>query len=418
MPLSSVKPIVSLSRLLSDESSLIEMGATFSSNKSEATLRGIKYFYTNLGYYVNLNDGEVCLSSPVDKLPVGATPVKYVIEDNYLKVGYILIVSDGKLSPILTPEKSTIKDVVLGSEEMVSGKVTDLVLKYLGFEDLINSFVIDRSLVSVFGDGDTMKLSMGTDAELIGIGNLEWYPEELINTTSDMATEVESNYQKVYEMYAEVGDSNEEVVNKNSISDYVSIKTLVRFETVSTVNIPKDLDERKEYRIIQNQAFVRVDKKWDPSDDNPTDPYVYWFPKISYEIVHQIIMPGDLVELCILYRKNRKPSTKKLSPTGVTGELSYGSYESEFYTEETDKIGKIMFKNYSGDVGPIRFNGREVIYDNLEECSLSVKVLVSDSFLITDDFYIQVNSETINIFSRNEDVTEYYIKSCKKIKLL
>lgn len=171
---------------------------------------------------------------------------------------------------------------------------------------------------------------------------------------------------------------------------------------------------------MQNQTEVKIGKKWNPSEDNEKDPFLYWYPKKSYEMIRPRIVEGDLLEISILYRKSIKNSTKKKSNNYYDDVLSSGIVgglkESDFYSYDTVDIDKISFKDNNGNISPIRFNGKDVLMDTLNEMSEIVRVFVRDSFVITDDFYIQINNETINLFPRHEDITEYYIKSCKKIK--
>lgn len=415
---SSIKPILSLSKLMRDEKYLLDNGAEFSTDKSSATLNGVKYLYTDLGYYLSLNDGELCLSEEIVRNNSGSTAhVKYKIDDKYLTSGLILVVSGDRLLPILTPMNSSIRDVVLGNEEMLSGNVADKVIKYLGFSDLINSFVVDRNLISLFTDGDVMKVTTGLNEE-IPIGDVSYISEDLRIKIDEMVSDIEDVYRNISEIKSILGETSDQVIDKNNISDYVSIKTLLRYDIIDTVDIPNNITDRRKYRIIHNQAYVRVDSIWDSSPDNSVDPYAYWFPRKSYEIVRSRILYGDLVELSILYRKNISPSNKtNIDKKNLVQESYDGYIESEFYSYETEPINKIMFKDTSGTY-PIKMNGKDVLYDNLNEMSVSIKILVQDSFVVSDDFYIQINSETINIFPRYEDITEYYVKACRKINVI
>lgn len=416
-----IKPILSIGEISKSESDLVSLGATFNSDKSISTLDGVKYYYSNIGKYINLGEDEILVSDEIEKETV-SHPTLISIEDKYLVPGIILYRSGANILPIITSENSSLEDIILCKNESISKDILEKTLEYFGFDDLINSFVINKSMISTFTDGDKYRMSVGEDPEIVKLKvcGLDWIPEEIRFKLENLRSELDYLYTKYYFLSSSIGESFDEVIEPGNISDYISIKTLVEKEVVDVVQIPKDPEQRKLHRIFQNQTEVKIGKKWNPSDDNEIDPFLYWYPKKSYEIIRPRIIEGDLLEISILYRKLSEKSGKtksndhydKVLNSGIVG----GFKESEFYSDETSEVNKILFKDKNGKVGPIRFNGKEILFDTLNEGSEVVRAFVKDSFIVTENFYIQVNNETINLFPKTEDITEYYIKSCKKIK--
>lgn len=416
-----IKPILSIGEISKSESDLASLGATFNSDKSISTLDGVKYYYSNIGKYINLGEDEILVSDEIEKETV-THPIVISIEDKYLVPGMILYRSGANILPIITSENSNLEDIILCKNEAISKDILEKTLEYFGFDDLINSFVINKSMISTFTDGNKYRMSVGEDPEIVKLKvcGLDWIPEEIRFKLENLRSELDYLYTKYYFLSSSIGESFDEVIEPGNISDYISIKTLVEKEVVDVVQIPKDPEQRKLHRIFQNQTEVRIGKKWNPSDDNEIDPFLYWYPKKSYEIIRPRIIEGDLLEISILYRRLSEKGGKtksndhydKVLNSGIVG----GFKESEFYSDETSEVNKILFKNKNGKIGPIRFNGKEILFDTLNEGSEVVRAFVKDSFIVTENFYIQVNNETINLFPKTEDITEYYIKSCKKIK--
>lgn len=499
-----IKPILSLSKSVLYGQQLTELGAIFSEDGLTAKLNGVVYSRTSLGQYLGLNAGELCTSNgdviesedefrkqfrvkqDGGDISVGwiwdnsgtneVDPYVYFFSDSFIdsiskKPGILYISTGTELVPLLNSNDSNILDIIEFKNKLLSKNTVDLFLRFLGFNDLINSFIIQGNIISLGIEGDTAKLFVGAvlSDEAIRLKNRCTYNQQFIKTGfhegttdqyvyyeddekiedgvskftiggcteswlkgfDDYILRVDEDLRKYQEEVVGTELDNittkfEEVTSYGDISDYISLKTLVNVDHIEATVIPTGLSNRLKSRIKQNSIDAKVGTRWDGSKTSGSDPYLYYFTKSTFETIDRKIKLGDLIELSILYKltdNRRIPITwnnNDVQCTGVPNQLDNDPFV--YYTNFTEDFCKLNFTTYNDDgsiksIEPLTFEGYHITYGLLNEYSYNVRLQVLDSFIQLDDkFMVQITEDSISLFPTYGLISEYYIKSCKLLK--
>lgn len=461
----SVKPILSLDRLILTDDKLSDLGIEIDDSVTSIVVNNYRYNKTSYGFFIGLSEDELCISSPTD---INLSTSLHEQFDGiwFNAIGNIFQYRDGELVQLLTSFNSKLRDFIEFKQQLVSVANSKLILEYLGADDLINSFVTDNKIISIFPDTNSVKVQYGnkyldrdnckvtytdeTSTEYVLVENVPegtldpyvyylHYPKVIENNIGDISNDklssinklIDTNESTLGSVVRELDDlinlvdrnlsditstDSLSLVGEGNISDYVSLKTLVSISTVKDAIVPLDLSVKMKNRIKRDNIDITYTKKGDSS--YLKDPYVYMFEFQEYQVIDRLVSDGDLLELSILFKELGDVRTNITFEGDIMrcDNVPEDTTDPYIYWTELSQLCKLNTKD--GDVlTPITYNGYHITFGNIHESSLVSRFIVKDSFIkLNDYFYVQVTSDTINLFTLSPSITEYYIKSCKLIK--
>lgn len=333
--------------------------------------------------------------------------VKPILDSTYGKSGVYIengtIYNNGVA--VSTAKDSKISDIIEFKNYPLNVSTLKLWLKSYGFNDLINSLIINddgRNLVSTGELNGVYAICVGDRVtSLVGSGlrfsELKTAIDSRLNSIKQNQTIVEEIYNRVF---PEDTDLPIQLIKKGNISDYVSFTSLV-YQTGSSVVKVGESDITFDgtpmlgfYNEGPNRNLRLIEEKLIP-------------------ITERIVKPGDILDLALTYKLKTASSdviTLTDPPTEKTEQLRPDQVPITFSTVED--FDKLTF-----DGIPILFDGYEITVGQYHEYALSSMIIVKDSSMILmNRFLVEIDEDRIVVYSISDDIDEYYIKSCRLIR--
>jgi len=362
------------------------------------------------------------------------TDITEILEAN------IFYVKDDKLVKAFSALDCRLLDVHYQSPIPVNKTVVNDYIEHIGLDNPFNNRVINNRLltkyINEFGDlsliyGNSEELDackIHSDDEYLTItrlGQLDDFMYKLngsdhIHLNIQLGMMGGHTYEDLVEAYDELNsiltraERNPvfdiepsdviEICKYGEIADYISLSTQVDAKYSESSMVRYSRSKITENRIPIEEHISEI--------LNASNPYLFRIIDKNY-VVNRLINSNDLLEITILFKVNNELKSRML----WYGEsINYYSGDSSddplvYFNWILDTFNKL---NWYGE--HIRFDGYHISHGDILEGAYTVYCSVGDSLMkIGEDFVLDISKDSLNIFPTNENINEYYIKSCKRL---
>lgn len=311
----------------------------------------------------------------------GTEDINISESDNQIKLG---------TANLITSESSSVRDIIEFNHYPVKLSVLNSWLSYLGFSDLINSFIIndsDKKLISV---GIDNQVEFPDDVILDNVYTIA-YGNEVSHRTwnqgdpRELVTYLYAAYNRLADQFTTLSGIYDRIFGGETSLNYPYPRYLTRSGDFGDyISFKNSVDIVGEQSIIYGASPITYDSAATTFDSNDI---TFSLDKMI-PLIRRVITENDFIDISIGYEPIE--STNFTPFTFDSVDITYDTVPINFYNIYGENYTYRSILKLMHEANHVRFN---------------------------DDFILDMNLDRIIIYSINPKISEYYIKSFRLLNL-